>query len=72
VSQSEDDFGNRLKGDAIVAPKSAAITLVSSLFVLLGASSCAPPGGSFANPQVTGDHSTISGDSAATRDAQIR
>jgi hypothetical protein len=31
-------------------------------------SACAPPGGSFANPQVRGDRSTINGDKAATHD----
>jgi hypothetical protein len=51
-----------------MALKSASILLASSLFALLAVSACAPPGGSFANPQVRGDRSTISGDKAATND----
>jgi hypothetical protein len=55
-----------------MTPKPASIFLASSLFVLLAASACAPSGGSFADPQVRGDHSTINGDSAATRDRQLQ
>jgi hypothetical protein len=51
-----------------MALKSASIFLASSLFALLAMSACAPPGGSFANPQVRGDRSTINGDKAATND----
>jgi hypothetical protein len=51
-----------------MALKSSSILLASSLFALLAVNACAPPGGSYANPQVKGDHSTISGDKPATHD----
>jgi hypothetical protein len=46
--------------------------LIISLFGILGVSACAPAGGTYANPQVPGDNSTINGDSAATKDRRLQ
>ena len=62
-----------VKGNVMII-KSGCLSfcLVVSLLALLTLNACAPSGGTFANPQVKGDHSTISGDSAATADRKAQ
>jgi hypothetical protein len=52
--------------------RSCCLFLAISLVALFTVSACGPSGGTYANPQVIGDHSTISGDSAATADRKLQ
>jgi hypothetical protein len=52
--------------------ESASLLPTVSLLALLVVGACGPTGGTVANPQVTGDHSTIQGDSAASADRRLQ
>ena len=55
-----------------MAQQTAFLFQAFSLLALLAVSACAPSGGTVADPQVKGDHSTIQGDSAATMDRRLQ
>ena len=62
----------RKKEMQVVAIQSRCLLLAFSLVALFSVSACGPSGGTIGNPQVRGDHSTISGDSAATADRKAQ
>jgi hypothetical protein len=87
ISDPAERFGRGPAGRAfeVLLRRSCAVTtkslssclmagcLMISLFGILGVSACAPAGGgTYANPQVPGDTSTINGDSAATKDRRLQ
>jgi hypothetical protein len=52
--------------------KLLSLGLIVALLALTALSACGPTPTNIADPQVKGDHSTISGDAGATRELQTR